>query len=715
MAVYRLKAEQHPRDSMRPPLLDPLFAPARTLPGIGPHIETAIARLLDTGDRVPQVRDLLFHLPHGVIDRRRVPRIGELDANSGVVTIRGHVDRSVTPPPGSRAPDRFIVSDETGNIEIVYFHARSEWLAKLLPVGEERLISGRVDWFNSRPQMVHPDYVVPVSRASQIPAIEPVYSLTAGLSAKVLRRSIDAAMATIPALPEWLDATLLGKRGWPDFATALTWLHRPGTAKSPDYTVLAHQRIAFDELLASQLALHLVRQQILPMAGRAREISGELAGRIKASLPFSLTLSQTNAIGEIRADLTGPARMVRLLQGDVGSGKTVVAFIAMADVLEAGSQAALMAPTELLARQHFDTIAPLAQAAGISVGLLTGKERTSVRTALMKALRSGEMRMVIGTHALFQSALEFADLGMVVIDEQHRFGVHQRLALAAKGNAPDLLFMTATPIPRTLVLTFYGDMDVTRLTDKPAGRPAIDTRAVSVDRLDAVIGRVGAAMKRGDKIYWICPLVSDSEQVGLTSAEDRYAALQSHYGARVGLVHGQMKPAEKDKVMRAFRDGTIALLVATTVVEVGVDVGDATIIVVEHAERFGLAQLHQLRGRVGRGTQPSHCLLLYRPPLGEMARARLSILRETRDGFRIAEEDLKLRGEGDLLGTRQSGMPGFRIARPEEHADLLEIARDDARLILERDPSFQTERAGYLRLLLYLFGRDDAVRIMRHG
>jgi ATP-dependent DNA helicase RecG len=478
---------------------------------------------------------------------------------------------------------------------------------------------------------------------------------------------------------------------------------------------VAWQRLAFDELVASQLALMLVRGSLTRGRGTAWQSAGRLRARIEAALPFRLTGAQRQALSEIEADLAGDNRMLRLLQGDVGSGKTVVALIAMANAAEAGGQAALMAPTELLARQHFTTIAPLAQAAGLDAVLLTGKDRAAERAASLQRLASGAAKIAVGTHALFQAGVEFRRLGLVVVDEQHRFGVHQRLALSAKGGAPDLLVMTATPIPRTLVLSYFGDMEVSRLTEKPAGRRPIDTRAMSLERIDEVVARIGGAVGAGGKAYWVCPLVAESEKSDLAAAEDRFAALRRVFGGRVGLVHGRMKPNEKDRVMAAFRAGDLAILVSTTVVEVGVDVPDATIMVIEHAERFGLAQLHQLRGRVGRGAARSACLLLYRPPLTATARARLAIMRETEDGFRIAEEDLRLRGEGDLLGTRQSGMPGFRIALPELHGDLLAPARDEAKLALNRDPTFSSRRAEALRLLLYLFGRDEAVRLMRAG
>ncbi len=407
--------------------------------------------------------------------------------------------------------------------------------------------------------------------------------------------------------------------------------------------------------------------------------------------------------------------MLRLLQGDVGSGKTVVALLAAASGIESGSQAALMAPTELLARQHARTIVALADAAGIRMAILTGREKGRDREETLAGLAAGDINLVVGTHAIFQAGVEFRDLGLVAVDEQHRFGVHQRLALTAKGKATDVLVMTATPIPRTLVLTYYGDMDVSRLTEKPAGRRPIETRVLPLDRLDEVVARVRDAVGRDAKAYWICPLVAESEELDVAAAEDRYKALVKALGPIVGLAHGQMKPAERDKQMAAFQAGMFRVLVATTVVEVGVDVPDATIMVIEHAERFGLAQLHQLRGRVGRSDRASVCLLLYKAPLGAVARERLRIMRETEDGFVIAEQDLRLRGGGEILGTRQSGLPGFRIADADIHARLMETARDDARLIVDRDPELASARGEALRLLLYLFGRDEAIRLLRAG
>lgn len=702
---------------MRPDILNLLYRPVTSLTGVGPKIAAGLRKLVGgpDSDEPPLVVDLLFHLPVGVIDRSNQPGIA-LAPEGAIVTLKVRVDRHQKQPRGNRrVPYRVYCHDDTGEIALIFFHANDTWLEKTLPVGEIRYVSGRVEWFGGRPTMVHPDHIVAEADFASLPLIEPVYPLTAGVARKTLARIIGEAVACVPSLPEWLDPGLIDKHDWPDFTAALTAAHYPAAERDLDPSSAHLTRLAYEELLASQLALALMRFHHHKSAGKARRGDGRFASRILAALPFSLTQSQRLAVAEIDADLASPQRMLRLLQGDVGSGKTIVALFAAATVVEAGAQAAVMAPTELLVRQHARTVAPLAEAVGLRIAVLTGREKGRERETVLAAIEDGSIDLVIGTHALFQSSVSFRDLGLVVVDEQHRFGVHQRLALTAKGGASDVLVMTATPIPRTLVLTYYGDMDVSRLTEKPAGRQPIETRALPLDRLGDVVARVREAIATGAKVYWVCPLVEESEMLDVAAVEDRYAALSEVLGPRVGLVHGRMKAAERDGAMQRFAAGDTPVLVATTVIEVGVDVADATIIVIEHAERFGLAQLHQLRGRVGRGDRPSVCLLLYKRPLGAIARDRLAIMRETDDGFRIAEEDLRLRGGGEVLGTRQSGTPGFRIARPEIHGDLMEVARDDARLIVEKDPHLSKPRGEALRVLLYLFGRDAAIRLLRSG
>jgi len=700
---------------MRPAILNPLFANLSALPGIGPKLEKLFGRLLGREGEPPRLIDLLFHLPPGFVDRRQQPKLGDVKPDT-VVTVAVTVDRHRPPPPNRpRAPYNIDTSDETNTLTIAYFNARKDYLQKLFPAGELRYVSGTATLYDGHLQMVHPDRVVDADGFANLPLIDPVYPLTEGLHPNQVRKAIDLALERVPQLPEWQNAAWLKRNAFPSFAEALRSVHRPASPEDLAPQSAPWSRLAYDELLAGQLALALLRGYMRARAGRGSAAEGRLRARIVAALPYSLTPSQERAVTDIVADLARPNRMLRLLHGDVGSGKTLVALLAAATVIEAGRQAAFMAPTELLTRQHFATIAPLAAAAGIRVAILTGREKGRERAELLSALAAGDLDLLVGTHALFQEGVAFHDLALAIVDEQHRFGVHQRLALARKGRAVDLLVLTATPIPRTLVLTYFGDMDVSELREKPAGRQRIDTRALPLERLAEVIDAVQRALDDGRRAYWVCPLVEESESVDLAAAEDRYESLKKRFGDQVALVHGQMRGADKDRAMARFASGAARILVATTVIEVGVDVPEASVMVIEHAERFGLAQLHQLRGRIGRGAERSTCLLLYKGPLGETAKARLAILRETDDGFRIAEEDLRLRGEGDVLGTRQSGMPGFRLARLEVHGKFLQAAREDAALVLNRDPRLTSPRGEALRQLLYLFGRDEAIKLLGAG
>ena len=699
---------------MRPPVLNPLFAAITSLPGVGPKLAVLYGRLL--GREEPRVIDLLLHMPSGTIDRRARPKLNEVQPGQ-VVTVSVTVEEHRPAPPNRpRAPYRVVTSDETGlTLTLTFFHARADYLEKLLPIGEKRYVSGTAEFYDGMLQMVHPDRVVDEKGFADLPLVEPVYPLTEGLNLGNVRRAMDGALSRIPELPEWQDEAWVSRERLPGFAAALRAVHKPHephdiAPESPAWT-----RLAFDELLAGQLALALMRAHMRRQSGRGTSSEGLLRAKVMKALPYTLTHSQQQAVNDIVNDLALPQRMLRLVQGDVGSGKTVVALIAAATVIEAGRQAALMAPTEILARQHYATIKPLAEAAGIHVAILTGRERGGERKAILDRLALGEIDLIVGTHALFQDEVLFHDLALAIVDEQHRFGVHQRLALTQKGESVDVLVLTATPIPRTLVLTYFGDMDISELREKPPGRQPIDTRTIALDRAGDVEDAIGRAIAEGKRAYWVCPLVEESEKIDLAAAEARYEDLRRRFGAKVDLVHGKMKAAEKDAAMARFASGQSQLLIATTVIEVGVDVPEATIMVIEHAERFGLAQLHQLRGRVGRGSGKSTCLLLYKGPLGETAKARLAILRESEDGFRIAEEDLRLRGEGDLLGTRQSGLPGFTVARLETHGKFLGAARDDAKLILERDPQLQSERGQALRHLLYLFGKDESIKLVRAG
>ena len=699
---------------MRPTALNPLFSPARALPGVGEKTGKLFDRLLGPTGAEARVLDVLFHLPHSSIDRRSRPKIRDAEIDQ-VVTIEATVAEHRPPPPRSRAPYRVLVEDETGDLLLVFFLANHQWIEKMLPLGARRWISGKLELWEGHRQMVHPDRVLDEAGLRKLPAVEPVYGLTEGLYQRNIQRAVEGALSRLPDLPEWLDPAFQRQRKWPSFKDALTALHRPQAPQDVEPTHPARLRLAYDELLANQLALVMVRARMKKLGGRASAGDGRFTRKIEAALPYALTGAQKTSLDEIRADLESDKRMLRLVQGDVGAGKTVVALLAMAHMAEAGRQSALMAPTEILARQHYERLGPLCAAAGLRIALLTGRDRASERKATLAALAAGEIDIVVGTHALFQESVAFRDLGLAVVDEQHRFGVHQRLALGEKGAAVDVLVMTATPIPRTLVLTYFGDMDVSVLREKPPGRSPIDTRAIPLERIDEVIEGIGRAIAGGARVYWVCPLVEENEDLDVAAATERAEVLRQFFGEKVGLVHGKMKGAEKDAAMEAFQRGDTKILVATTVIEVGVDVPEATVMAIEHAERFGLAQLHQLRGRVGRGGAKSTCLLLYKTPLGEVARARIEIMRDTEDGFRIAEEDLRLRGEGEVLGSRQSGTPGFRLAVIELHAELLAAARDDALLVHGRDPELTGERGAALRHLLYLFGRDEAVRLLRAG
>jgi ATP-dependent DNA helicase RecG len=710
-------ANGEPKSTMRPAFLNPLFASAQTLTGIGPRLMLLLKKCLalPPGISEPRVVDVLWHMPAGVVDRRSQPQLAAAVPGT-IVTLELRVLKHKPSPRGNnKAPYKVTCEDDTGRIDLVFFHAEHKFIEKQLPVGEIRFVSGRIERYGEQLQMAHPDYIVSPEARDEMPLLEPVYPLTAGLSGKVALKAARQAVERVPDLPEWQEASWLKARGWLNFKDSIEHVHRPNDAQDVSNGAIPWQRLAYDEFLAGQLAFALVRRNLKTERGRRLTGNGDIRAKIAAALPFSLTGSQKIALEEISADLAAPHRMLRLLQGDVGSGKTVVALMTMAIAAEDGAQAALMAPTEVLARQHTETIAPLAEAAGLRIALLTGREKGKAREAVISRLASGEIDILIGTHALFQSDVQFKDLAVAVIDEQHRFGVHQRMALQAKGANGDtnVLVMTATPIPRTLLMTHYGDLDVSKLTEKPAGRKPIVTKAVPLELLERLIDRVRVQLAEGAQVYWVCPLIETSEASDLAAAEERFAYLRQLFGDGVGLLHGGLSGKEKDETMAAFAAGDLKILVATTVIEVGVNVPNANIMVIEHAERFGLAQLHQLRGRVGRGTRESFCMLLYKAPLGETAEQRLKMMEETEDGFKIAEKDLELRGGGEILGARQSGAPGFRIAEVPGRDALLEAARDDAVLVLQNDPNLVTPRGQALRTLLYLFECDEAVRLFR--
>lgn len=693
---------------MRPEILYPLFAGINTIKGIGERSYKPVAGLV--GDKIA---DMLWHLPSNIIDRRYSPRLAEA-VPGRIITVKVRVVEHIAPK-SRKQPYRVVVEDGSEQLTLIFFKVYADSIAKNLPAGAERVISGKLESFNGQLQMSHPDYIVKPEEIDKVLGVETVYPLTAGISNKMLGKWIKQALDRLPDLPEWLNAEFKQKQGWSSFRAALLAAHNPQRLNDLEPTTPARCRLAYDELLANQTALAIVRERVKKQAGREIRGNGLLRRKILEQLPFKLTPAQEKVLSEIYADQGEPFRMLRLLQGDVGSGKTVVALLAMLNTAECGCQAAIMAPTEILAKQHLETIQPLCDSIGIRAELLTGRTKGKNRTALLADLEAGKIDILIGTHALFQEEVKFKDLALAVVDEQHRFGVHQRLNLSAKGNKTDILVMTATPIPRTLILTAYGDMEYSKIDQAPEGRKPVDTRVVPVDKISEVICGLRRKLQSGARAYWVCPLVEESEKSDLAAAEERFASLQKIFGSDVGLVHGKMKEKDKDAVMERFKNGAIKLLVATTVIEVGVNVPEATVMIIEHAERFGLAQLHQLRGRIKRGFEASTCILMYAGRLSETAHERLNIMRETEDGFLIAEKDLELRGSGEILGTRQSGFSEFKLADMTVHKDLLRIANQDAKMMMELDPNLQTPRGQALRTLLYLFERDDAVKTYLAG
>jgi len=697
----------------RPPELFPLFAELETLEGVGEKTAKAFAGL-----GVERPKDLLFLLPHSGVDRGRKASVRDV-VPPCVVTVEVEVGAHF-PPRTKGKPYRVGVRDAALEFTLVFFHARGDFLQRLLPTGQRRLISGKVELFDGVAQMVHPDHVLRPEEAGELPAYEPVYPLTAGVTQKLVAKAVAGALHRAPVLPEWIDGPLLAREGWPSWQDAVQAVHRPAGAGDLAPTHPARQRLAYDELLAHQLTLALARATLRKQKGVATVGDGALRAKVVAGLPYALTGAQARAVAEIAQDMEGPFRMNRLLQGDVGAGKTLVAFLALLIAVEAGGQGVMMAPTEILARQHFTGLEPLAAAAGVRLELLTGRDKGAERAAKLRDLAEGRIAVLVGTHAVFQKDVAFRDLRLAVVDEQHRFGVAQRMELGAKGAATDTLVMTATPIPRSLALATYGDMDVSVLDEKPPGRKPIRTALVSTGRMDEVVGHLRKAVAEGRQAYWVCPLVEESEVLDYASAEARFQHLRAALGRPgagdvVGMVHGQMPPAEKDAAMARFVAGETKVLVATTVIEVGVNVPNASIRVIERAETFGLAQWHQLRGRVGRGAAESTCLLMYQAPLSEGGERRLKVLRDTEDGFRIAEEDLAMRGAGDLIGTAQSGLPRFRVADLERQGALMAVAQSDARRLLADDPGLTGPRGRAARMLLWLLDQDRAIRLIGVG
>jgi len=693
---------------MRPDILYPLFSPLDSLSGVGRKYAPLLKSLC--GDKVA---DLLWHLPSGLIDRRRACSLSGAE-NGKIWTGRVRIVEHIAPKT-RKQPYRIIAEDDTEQISLVFFKVYAGSITKNFPVGSEKIISGKTEIFNGNLQMTHPDYVVDAAAPDNMPEIETVYPLTAGITNKMFNKLVSQAFLRLPALPEWQNTDLLKQQNFPSFVQALQKVHHPQTFSDLSPSSPDRRRLAYDELLANQLSLAIVRERFRHQKGRALAGTGELKKKLLALLPFALTKAQLRVIAEIESDMASEYRMSRLLQGDVGSGKTIVALITVLKAVECGAQAAIMAPTEILARQHAQTISELCAKIGVKTALLTSAVKGKKRKEILEKLAGGEINILIGTHAIFTDEVIFKDLAYAVIDEQHRFGVRQRLSLSAKGNLCDILVMTATPIPRTLILTQYGDMEYSKIDELPSGRQPVVTTVMPLSRIHDVVAALERKLSGDTQAYWVCPLVEESEKTDLSAASERFESLKKFFGGKIGLVHGKMKEAEKQSVMEKFKNGELKLLVSTTVIEVGVNIPAATVMIVEHAERFGLAQLHQLRGRIKRGSQTSVCILMYGYPLSDVSRSRLNIMKQTEDGFTIAEEDLKLRGGGEMLGTRQSGFSTFRIADLSVHNDLLQTAHKDAALVLRNDPHLTSPRGQTLRILLYLFERDEAVQTYNAG
>jgi len=694
---------------MRPAHLDLLLSPINKLKGVGPKLQNIINKL-----GIHLNVHFLWHFPYKIIEKKYYENIHDAPINQ-LVTLKIEIIKHY-PSKFRRQPYRVSCLANETPLDIVYFNARHPVVRSILPVKSIRMISGKLEFFKNKFQITHPSSIENISDIQLLREKEPVYSLTAGLNMKSFIKISNQVLHLLPNLKEWIDERLLKKYNFVSWKEAVKQLHNPNIEDTYSEKNFFRRRLAFDELFAHQLAIFIIRTIDNKKTSIPFTNNNKLKNNLINNLEFKLTNSQLIVINEIQKDLESNHQMIRLLQGDVGSGKTIVALISMLTVIESGFQTTLMAPTSILAYQHYENISKLIQDLPIKIDILTGKDKGKTRIEKLNKINNGDTQIVIGTHALIQDGVNFKKLGLSVIDEQHRFGVYQRMAFNYKGFRPSILVMSATPIPRTLTLAAYGDMDESRLIDKPIGRKPIVTTSLILKKEKNLIERIKKKINNSnDKFFWVCPLIEESQELDLKAATDRYNVLNKIFKKKVMLIHGQLSEKEKESTMEKFKNEDFRILVATTVIEVGIDIKSATTIIIEHAERFGLAQLHQLRGRVGRNNEESFCVLLHKENLNDTAKKRIHIMTETNDGFLISEEDLKIRGPGEILGKRQSGLPSFNVADLSYDGDLLEEARLYANNIITNDPKLEKDGNKNLKDLLYIQERDTAIRTLSAG
>ena len=643
---------------------DFIFNKVNNLKGVGPQLSKYLKK-----KRIEKIKDVILNLPYSEIDRSKIFKLNSLEVGK-IQSIKVKVIK-LNFPRIRNLPNRIKCEDETGKIDIIYFNSREGYLRKLFPVNNWVIISGKISYFNKKYQITNPDYVTSLDNEDYVIKNIPKYNLTKGINEKKYRSISEQVINNLPRVDDWIDINFIKKNKMIGWNEGIKKLHSSNEAKNLQSE--SFRRLVFDELCANFLALSENRKRF-KKAKTPKIFSNQLSNQIIKKLPFKLTKSQIKVLNEIKSDLTSSYRMFRIIQGDVGSGKTIVSLLSILNVIESGYQCALMSPTEILSRQHYELFKKIFQNK-IKVEFLTGKTEPKKRKDILKKIKIGEINCLIGTHALFQKKIEFKKLGLTVIDEQHKFGVRQRSELANKGgNDCDVLLMSATPIPRTMMMSLYGDMDISKINEKPAKRKKIITLSKPEKKINEIWPFIKKQIDNGNQVFWVCPLIEESSFLDYSSAKKKFELIDKKFPNKTGLIHGALEKEDRDQILKKFLNKELSILVSTTVIEVGIDFPDANLIIIENANKFGLAQLHQLRGRVGRGERQGNCILLFKDGLSKNAIKRIKILKNSDDGFLIAEEDLKLRGFGDLIGYQQSGVKNFRFADPVFHEDLFKLA-----------------------------------------